>query len=83
MSKTALLFAGQGAQVVGMGKDLAGRRAFVLTLIDLARRLNLRTVAERVQDEEAAKMLADAGCDYLQGKLIGLARLERPRAGAA
>ena len=23
MSKTALLFAGQGAQVVGMGKDLA------------------------------------------------------------
>src|SRR5215468_4111526 len=24
MSKTALLFAGQGAQVVGMGKDLAG-----------------------------------------------------------
>ena len=25
MSKTALLFAGQGAQVVGMGKDLAGR----------------------------------------------------------
>src|ERR1700733_1955259 len=25
MSKTALLFAGQGAQVVGMGKDLAGK----------------------------------------------------------
>src|SRR5215470_32242 len=25
MSKTALLFAGQGAQVVGMGKDLAGQ----------------------------------------------------------
>jgi malonyl CoA-acyl carrier protein transacylase len=24
MSKTALLFAGQGAQAVGMGKDLAG-----------------------------------------------------------
>ena len=24
MTKTALLFAGQGAQVVGMGKDLAG-----------------------------------------------------------
>ena len=25
MSKTALLFAGQGAQVVGMGKDLAAQ----------------------------------------------------------
>jgi diguanylate cyclase (GGDEF)-like protein len=58
-------------------------RAFVLTLVDLARRLNLKTVAERVQDEEAAKMLADAGCDYLQGKLIGLAQLERSLVGAA
>ena len=27
MSKTALLFAGQGAQVVGMGKDLVGKFA--------------------------------------------------------
>ncbi len=51
--------------------------AFVLTLIDLARRLKLKTVAERVQDEEAASVLANAGCDYLQRKLIGLAKLER------
>ena len=51
--------------------------AFVLRLIDLARRLKLKTVAERVQDEEAAAILANAGCDYLQGKLIGLAKLER------
>lgn len=51
--------------------------AFVLTLLDLARRLKLKTVAERVQDEEAAAILADHGCDYLQGKLIGLATLER------
>jgi len=58
-------------------------RAFVLTLIDLAKRLRLKTVAERVQDEEAAAMLAQAGCDYLQGKLIGLAKLERPLLGAA
>ena len=40
-------------------------RAFVRTLIDLARRLGLKTVAEWVQDEEAAKMLAAWGCDYL------------------
>jgi EAL domain-containing protein (putative c-di-GMP-specific phosphodiesterase class I) len=51
--------------------------AFVLTLLDLARRLRLKTVAERVQDEEAARILGENGCDYLQGKLIGLARLER------
>ena len=48
------------------------------TLIDLARRLGLETVAEWVQDEEAAAMLADWGCDYLQGALVGLASPERP-----
>jgi diguanylate cyclase (GGDEF)-like protein len=53
-------------------------RAFVLTLVDLAKRLKLKTVAERVQTEEVARALADCGCDYLQGKLIGLASLERP-----
>jgi diguanylate cyclase (GGDEF)-like protein len=53
-------------------------RAFVRTLIDLAKRLGLATVAEWVQDEEAAKLLAEWGCDYLQGQLIGLASLDRP-----
>jgi diguanylate cyclase (GGDEF)-like protein len=53
-------------------------RAFVLTLIELAKRLGLKTVAEWVQDEDAAKMLADWGCDYLQGALVGLASVERP-----
>ena len=48
-------------------------RAFVHTLIDLARRLGLETVAEWVQDEEAAAILAGWGCDYLQGALVGLA----------
>ena len=52
-------------------------RAFVRTLIDLARRLGLKTVAEWVQDEQAAAMLTDWGCDYLQGALIGLASPER------
>ena len=36
-------------------------RAFVHTLIDLARRLGLKTVAEWVQDEAAAAMLAGLG----------------------
>jgi diguanylate cyclase (GGDEF)-like protein len=53
-------------------------RAFVHTLIDLARRLGLETVAEWVQDEAAAAMLADWGCNYLQGALVGLASEERP-----
>ena len=59
-------------------------RAFVRTLIDLAKRLKLSTVAEWVQDEAAAKTLQDWGCDYLQGALIGLASTERPwRTGLA
>ena len=53
-------------------------RAVVRTLIDLARRLGLATVAEWVQDEEAAAILAGWGCDYLQGHLIGRASLDRP-----
>ena len=53
-------------------------RAFVRTLIDLARRLNLSTVAEWVQSEDAARTLEAWGCEYLQGALIGLASTERP-----
>jgi diguanylate cyclase (GGDEF)-like protein len=55
----------------------ADDRAFVQTLIDLARRLNIKTVAEWVQDEHSALMLRDWGCDYIQGRLIGLASAER------
>lgn len=53
-------------------------RAFVQTFLDLAHRLRLKTVAEWVQDETSAGLLADWGCDHLQGALIGLASLERP-----
>jgi diguanylate cyclase (GGDEF)-like protein len=53
-------------------------RAFVRTLVELAKRLKLTTVAEWVQDEAAAQTLRDWGCDYLQGALIGLAATERP-----
>lgn len=53
-------------------------QAFVRTLIDLAKRLKLSTVAEWVQTEQAARMLQAWGCDYLQGALIGLASTERP-----
>ena len=53
-------------------------RAFVRTLVELGRRLNLVTVAEWVQDEGTAKLLAEWGCDFLQGALVGLATTERP-----
>lgn len=53
-------------------------RAFVRTLIDLAKRLKLTTVAEWVQDERTAQTLEAWGCDYLQGAHIGLAATERP-----
>jgi diguanylate cyclase (GGDEF)-like protein len=56
-------------------------RAFVRTLIDLAKRLKLQTVAEWVQSEAAAQTLQAWGCDYLQGALIGLAAIERPWLG--
>ena len=53
-------------------------RAFVQTLIELARRLDIKTVAEWVQDEASAAMLRDWGCDFIQGRLTGLASSERP-----
>ena len=56
----------------------ADDRAFVQTLIDLAHRLGIKTVAEWVQDEESAAMLENWGCDYIQGRLTGLASLSRP-----
>jgi diguanylate cyclase (GGDEF)-like protein len=66
-----------GAFVQNIARS-ADDRAFVQTLIDLARRLQIKTVAEWVQDEEAATMLRDWGCDYIQGRLIGLASSVRP-----
>jgi diguanylate cyclase (GGDEF)-like protein len=66
-----------GAFVQNIARS-ADDRAFVQTLIDLARRLGIKTVAEWVQDEESASMLRDWGCDYIQGRLIGLASSHRP-----
>src|SRR6202051_4704530 len=66
-----------GAFVQNIARS-ADDRAFVQTLIDLARRLGIKTVAEWVKDEESVSMLRDWGCDYIQGRLIGLASSERP-----
>jgi diguanylate cyclase (GGDEF)-like protein len=66
-----------GAFVQNIARS-ADDRAFVQTLIDLSRRLGIKTVAEWVQDDESAAMLRDWGCDYIQGRLTGLASPERP-----
>jgi diguanylate cyclase (GGDEF)-like protein len=58
-------------------------RAFVRMLIELARQLGLKTVAEWVQDERSAAMLTEWGCDYLQGALIGSANVVTPWGAAA
>ena len=59
-------------------------RFFIRTLIDLARNLQIPTVAEWVEDEETARILTGWGITYLQGHLFGKAQLAvTPRAGGA
>lgn len=48
---------------------------FVRVLSDIARHFGIRTVAEWVQDEIAARRLADLGVDMLQGRHVGEPRL--------
>ena len=55
-------------------------RFFVRTLLDLARHLNVETVAEWVDEENAANMLRDWGVTYLQGHLLGAAEIWEPLA---
>ena len=65
----------------GFVEKLASSRddqAFVRTLIDLARNLDIKTVAERVQDEQTAATLARWGVDYLQGNFTGAATMDWP-----
>jgi EAL domain-containing protein (putative c-di-GMP-specific phosphodiesterase class I) len=46
-------------------------RFFVRTLIDLARHLEIQTVAEWVEDAASASILTEWGVDYLQGNYFG------------
>ncbi|MDB5557693.1 MAG: diguanylate cyclase domain protein [Enterovirga sp.] len=56
-------------------------RFFVQTLIELAHHLGLAIVAEWVEDEETAGLLASWGVDYLQGDLCGLPHMAGASAG--
>ncbi len=46
-------------------------RAFVNSILTLAKELDVKTVAEYVEDEEIVKTLKELGVDYLQGFHIG------------
>ena len=61
----------------------ADDQIFVRRLTELARDLGIETVAEWVQDEDAARMLAGWGVQRIQGRLSGEASLDPPwpRAG--
>lgn len=48
-------------------------RFFVQTLLQLARHLGIRTVAEWVQNEETANLLASWKVEFLQGDFLGAA----------
>ncbi|WP_109119947.1 EAL domain-containing protein [Azospirillum sp. TSO22-1] len=50
--------------------DLPGEPAIASTVIALAQRLDLATVAEGVETAEQHRWLCNAGCDYLQGYLF-------------
>mgnify|MGYP001765161460 CR=1 FL=1 len=67
-----------GAFMVNLANS-ADDRFFVRTLIELARHLQIPTVAEWVETEDMAKMLAEWGVDYLQGHYYGVATLVAPR----
>jgi EAL domain-containing protein (putative c-di-GMP-specific phosphodiesterase class I) len=57
--------------VRGLHRDRADE-AIVSTVISLARKLGLRTVAEGVESAEQLEFLRDNGCDEAQGYLLGM-----------
>ncbi len=54
-------------------RDLAhnsGDRAIAQSVVDLADNLNMRTVAEGVEEPEQLEILRQIGCTYIQGFLF-------------
>lgn len=64
-----------GAYVKGLSGS-PENQIFVKTLVGLAKNFNLKTVAEWVESEEDAQLLAAMGVDYFQGFFFGEPELE-------
>ncbi len=71
-----------GAFVQNLARS-ADDRFFVRTLIDLAGHLQIPTVAEWVENQETATLLAEWGVDYCQGSWFGMGREENATPPAA
>jgi diguanylate cyclase (GGDEF)-like protein/PAS domain S-box-containing protein len=56
--------------ILGMDEDREAAM-IVETIVDLAHNLGLRAVGEGIETEEAYRLLAESGCDYGQGFLMG------------
>ncbi|MGI9414349.1 MAG: putative bifunctional diguanylate cyclase/phosphodiesterase, partial [Hyphomicrobiales bacterium] len=61
--------------------DNKDNQFFVRTLIDLAQNFNIKTVAERVEEQRDGALLKTMGVDYLQGYLYGRAEIQKPWLG--
>ena len=57
------------AFVRGLARDTSGKK-IVRTILDLARSLDLESVAEGVEDEKTLALLRDWRCDYAQGFVV-------------
>ena len=71
-----------------LGLREPGNATIVRSTIELGHNLGLRVIAEGVEDQWAAALLAEMGCDMLQGYYVGRPgraaelRLDRPAMGA-
>jgi len=61
--------------------DNEDNQFFVRTLIDLAQNFNIKTVAERVEEQRDGALLKTMGVDYMQGYLYGRAEIQKPWLG--
>lgn len=69
-----------GSYVIGLESNTENQ-LFIKTLLEFNHAYGLETIAECVENGEAAKMLINLGVDYLQGNYFGKADIARSWAG--